>query len=452
MKTIVKKVLSLTCIIGCVIAFVSCSNSDDPTKTEPEEHVYVPEDDFVTTWKTNAPLAEYYSKDYVTDDNSITIPTYAGYGPYNYDVDWNNDGVFDETGITGTVKHRYDEPGIYTVRIRGEFPAIYFDNYLLEPGHFTPSTDNHKLVSVDQWGSQTWKYLRFLMCFNFNITATDVPDLSKVTSLNGTFQECDVFNSDISAWDVSNVTSMNMTFFQAKAFNQNIGKWNVANVISMGDMFRHAESFNQNIGAWDVSKVYYMALMFANAKIFNQDISKWNVSNVRFMSSMFSNTEAFNQDITSWDVSNVEDMKYMFSYAKAFNQNIGKWNVGKVTKMNAMFSSTNAFNQDIGAWNVSNVEDMNLMFYNAKAFDQNIGAWNVSKVTNMQDMFKAATPFSQENYDKLLIGWSQRTLQSNVKFNTVAKYCSADAVTARQKLIDTFSWKITDGGRNSVCN
>ncbi len=40
---------------------------------------------FITTWKTDNPDT--------SNSTSITIPT-TGTG-YNYDVDWNNDGVYD---------------------------------------------------------------------------------------------------------------------------------------------------------------------------------------------------------------------------------------------------------------------------------------------------------------------------------------------------------------------
>ncbi len=65
-------------------------------------------DHFVSTWKTdNAGTS---------GSTSITIPT-AGAG-YNYDVDWNNDGTFDEFGLTGSVTHNFGVAGTYTIRIQ----------------------------------------------------------------------------------------------------------------------------------------------------------------------------------------------------------------------------------------------------------------------------------------------------------------------------------------------
>ena len=59
---------------------------------------------------------------------------------------------------------------------------------------------------------------------------------------------------------------------------------------------------------------------------------------------------------------------------------------------------------------------------------------------------------SLKNYDKTLIGWSNLTsLQSNVIFNAeTIQYCESEQ--ARQYLIATYGWTITDGGKAPLCN
>ncbi|MBK8194340.1 MAG: BspA family leucine-rich repeat surface protein [Lewinellaceae bacterium] len=72
-------------------------------------------DAFITTWKTDNPGA--------SNSTSITIPT-TGAG-YNYEVDWNNDGIYEQSGLTGNVTHNFGVAGTYTIRIRGNFPRIF---------------------------------------------------------------------------------------------------------------------------------------------------------------------------------------------------------------------------------------------------------------------------------------------------------------------------------------
>jgi surface protein len=197
----------------------------------------------------------------------------------------------------------------------------------------------------------------------------------------------------------------------------------------MSSMFYDVSGFNQPIGSWDVSNVIYMNNMFDNATAFNQPIGSWNVGKVTNMGVMFWNSTAFNQPIGSWDVSQVTNMSYMFYNATAFNQPIGSWNVGNVTNMGGMFYNATAFNQPIGSWDVGNVTDMSGMFYN--------------------------NGLSTTNYDATLIGWStitspETTLKSNVNFSGgYSTYCNG--ASARNLLISTYGWTISDSGLDLGC-
>ena len=444
-------------------------------------------ENFITNWKTDNPG--------LSEDNQITIPTFSG-EIYDYTVDW-GDGTI-ESNFIGDATHTYANSGTYQVSISGVFPRIYFNNYL------DAITDAQKILTVNQWGEIEWKSMEnsFLGCKNLDVIATDMPDLSNVTSLasmfavctslqgnvsmnswnlsnvnsiNGMFGSAENFNIYVGDWNVSSVTDMGGMFYDALSFNQDIGNWNVANVTNMSSLFYGATNFNQNIGEWDISNVTNMNNMFDHAISFNQNIGNWDVSNVTEMSSMFTNADAFNGDISGWDVSKVQYMDGMFYGAARFNQNIGNWNVSNVIGMQAMLGYTEAFNQDISGWNVGNVITMNSLFNGAGSFDQDIGEWNVSNVENMQAIFYGATQFDQDlskwdvsnvtnmlfmlndsgvsvgNYDLLLNSWSQQSLQNNVQFEASnIQYC--DGENARQYLTDTYGWIITDGGKVPFCN
>src|SRR5690606_32137868 len=99
-------------------------------------------DYFITTWETTAV------------NESITIPT-TGTG-YNYTVDW-GDGNTD-SGLTGNATHTYTVPGVYTVKVQGSFPRIYFNN----------EGDRLKIKSIEQWGTNVWTSMEraFYGCTN----------------------------------------------------------------------------------------------------------------------------------------------------------------------------------------------------------------------------------------------------------------------------------------------
>ncbi len=218
----------------------------------------------------------------------------------------------------------------------------------------------------------------------------------------------------------------------------------------MSYMFRSASAFNKNIGGWETGKVTTMGSMFSSATSFNQDIGNWDTSQVNTMTYMFQNARNFNQDIGGWDTGKVTSMRYMFSGATAFNGDISGWDTNQVTDMTNMFYAASNFNQDISGWDTSKVTNMLSMFYGASNFNQDIGGWDVSSLVNASGMLMGASRFSLENYDKLLIGWAdinsstgETGLKKNVMFGGAASgYTNA---TARQYLIDKYSWAISDG-------
>lgn len=364
------------------------------------------QNEFITTWKTD--------NDGVSNSTSIMIPIDSTINHiYNYDVDWNDDGIFDEVGITGSVTHDFGNEGSYTIRIKGDFPKIYFNN----------EGDKAKILDVSQWGNIEWKSMTsaFKGCENLNISATDVPDLSSVESLQSIFFDCTSLNSNIENWDVSNIsnfyfafgncskfnqpldnwdmssaTNLQRMFIGCSSFNQPLNSWDVSNVTSFGAMFSNCSVFNQSLNSWDVSNGVHMGLMFSGAHEFNGDITNWNTENAISLKGAFQKAYKFNQDISNWNVQNVQNLAYIFKGAEVFNQDIGNWDVSKVTKMEWIFAGANEFNQDISNWEVGQVVNMNYAFFYAYKFNQEIGNWNTSNVTSMQNMFNSAIVFNQD--------------------------------------------------------
>lgn len=252
------------------------------------------QNEFISTWKTDNAG--------VSNSSSFTIPTF-GTG-YNYDVDWDNDGTFDEFGLTGNVTHDFGVAGTYTIRIQGSFPRIYFD--VLD--------DKLKILDISQWGNIEWSSmeLAFDGCMFLNFSATDAPDLSDVTSCDYMLQHCLAFNANIDSWDVSNITSMRSMFWGCSAFNQPLNSWDVSSVTNFQSTFSHCTIFNQPLADWDVSSATTMKYMFNHTIIFNQDISAWNTGQLTILAHAFNDAFSFDQNLGSWDVSNVTDAAYMF--------------------------------------------------------------------------------------------------------------------------------------------
>ena len=142
------------------------------------------EDFFKTTWRTTS------------SNESITIPT-TGSG-YNYTIDW-GDGTI-ESNQMGDATHTYASAGDHVIKISGDFPRIYINN----------TGDKEKIISIDQWGNIQWQSMQnaFYGARNLEYTAIDVPDLTSVNTLEGTFRGANSFDGDIGNWNTENISDM----------------------------------------------------------------------------------------------------------------------------------------------------------------------------------------------------------------------------------------------------
>ena len=285
--------------------------------------------------------------------------------------------------------------------IRLQIAPTNFQRIIISSG-----TDSNRLTQVEQWGSTAWTSMQraFYDCQNLQITATDIPNLSGVTSMSEMFSGCILLNSpsNIGSWNTAAVTNMEFMFYGASAFNQNISGWNTGAVTTMSTMFSEAASFNQNIGSW--------------------------------------NTGAVN------------DMSSMFQFATAFNQNISAWNTAAVTDMSSMFAQAPAFNQNIGTWNTAAVTDLRSMFRLASSFTQNIGSWTLQPTVDVRNLFDDSG-MDCSNYSATLIGWSTNPSTPNGRtLGAIGRQYGTNAVAARTNLTNTRGWTITgDTPSGIVC-
>lgn len=149
--------------------------------------------------------------------------------------------------------------------------------------------------------------------------------------------------------------------------------------------------------------------------------------------------------LTDANIQTAEDLWVSNPSAATTNYRvISDWDISQATDMSELFRRKTTFNDDVSNWDVRNVTNMSVMFSEILAFNQDISAWNVSSVNDMLSMFNVPG-ISTDNYDNILIWWSQQALQLNVVFGAGnGNYCNE--ADARQRIIETYGWTITDGG------
>jgi len=272
-----------------------------------------------------------------SSDTEYRIPVFLSSSlTYNYDVDWTYDGVTfqaEDSNVTDTITHDYGTPGTYTIAIRGQFPAFYSNAA-------GPKADPEKILAINQWGDIEWSSMlaAFNGCSNLVINASDLPDLTAVSSYINTFRNCLALS-----------TVPNMRY------------WDVSNGQQFSYMFAVTQNFNEDISTWDVSSASHMNHMFYLAEAFNQDLGDWEVGNVEDFSSTFRDAKAFNQDLSQWDVSESEEFDNMFRDATAFNQSLGTWNLSSATNINGMLRNcsmdTDNYDATLIGWANTGVPD-----------------------------------------------------------------------------------------------
>jgi surface protein len=306
-----------------------------------------------------------------------------------------------------------------------QFTQVY--NNGLAPGLFDNDSSLNSWVTTSLTDFQVM--FNNAIAFNQNVSNWDV---SKVTTMNGTFRGATLFNNgDISgnfnqpltSWYAPKCVDFTRMFSSAPAFNQNIS--NLVDTSTLSDpsgcnltqMFSAASTFNNGDIAgsstkplnWITDNVTNMSSLFVNALVFNQPIDTsgnyWNTGKVTSMFQMVATTNRFNQPIGGWNTGSVTTMGQMFYGAIAFNQPIGGWNTGSVTTMFDMFrrNVTSVFNQNISNWNVSNVTSMSQMFSGATVFNNGSASglsdaslnWYATKCVNFTSMFGTAPAFNQ---------------------------------------------------------
>lgn len=429
--------------------------------------------DFITTWATINNQTSISFGATTTGPVSFTWETLPPASPAS------GSGTFQGPVVTIT--------GLpANVDFRLEIEPQNFKRFIIGGGNPVPFS--FQFLEINQWGDVAWESMEDAFGGVFAVTASDIPDLSNVTSmknmfagsqslnspfnlnfwdisnvsnLSGMFFNCDNFNQALSQWDTSNVTDMSSMFEEAISFNQNIGTWNTSNVTDMSKMFKKASFFNNNIGNWDTSSVTNMSEMFNNGLFtgfesqFNINISNWNTSNVTDMSGMFIGATSFNQDIGNWDTSNVTDMSEMFNTATAFNQNIGGWDTSNVTDMSQMFfnnasglneeafSFNNGGNPLIENWNTSNVVNFSNMFFRAENFNHDLGNWSLAQAQDLTGMLDNSG-LDCNTYSDTLIGWnSDSNTPDNLILGAALLKYTSDALPAINNLLFNKGWGIS---------
>lgn len=194
------------------------------------------------------------------EDDSFTLPLEAG-GTYDFTITW---GDGSSSAITvwnhADVTHTYEDSGAstYTIRIRGTITGWRFNN----------AGDKTLIRDIKAWGALNLGDNNgyFYGCSNLTVSATDILDISQLTTLKHAFWQATSLTTipSIDNWDTSNVINMNAVFQAIPSFNQDLSGWDTSSVTNMAGAFFDTTSFDQDLSSWDITSLTNATDMFKN--------------------------------------------------------------------------------------------------------------------------------------------------------------------------------------------
>jgi len=344
------------------------------------------------------------------------------------DVDW-GDGTVDTGITTDDPTHVYATAGTYAISVSGSASGLAFDG----------SESELKLRTVINFGSLGWSGSfnfgdNFNDCSNMTSFVAGDCDTSDITGMIQFFRDCSSLTSlDLSSLDTSSVTNMGAMFRDCSSLTSlDVTNFDTSSVTDMFRMFLSCSSLTTlDVSNFDTSSVTNMSLMFYNcSSLTSLDVSNFDTSSVTSMSEMFRFCSALTSlDITNFDTSSVTDMGRMFlSCSSLTSLDVTNFDTSSVTDMGGMFRACSSLEDVIG------IENFNI---------ESVTVFNISGL----GLF-TGSGLPTSRYDALLVNWAAQNVNSNltVDFGNSQYTAGGAAEAARNTLINTYGWVITDGG------
>ena len=180
--------------------------------------------------------------------NTFIFPQRAETTP-NFVINWGDNQENIITSVdNAALTHIYANPGIYEITVSGTGVAPFFNN----------SGDRSKLVEVKTWGACEIGEGSFSGCDHLIVSAVDQPNIS---SLRNTFSGCFslVSNPSMQQWEVSAITTMEGCFENCALFNLDLSGWNITNVTDMSRMLdacgMDSSNYNATLIGWSLQNI-----------------------------------------------------------------------------------------------------------------------------------------------------------------------------------------------------
>jgi len=239
----------------------------------------------------------------------------------NYNIETSDGQVI--TGVTSqSTTITFPSSGIYTVKLTNYIPGFELVN--------TGASNAAKLIEISNWGKFCADYSgslygAFYGCGALQITATDIPDFSGITSFQQAFINCSLSSGipNVKKWSVSNATNLTQMFRNTQLTSIDVSGWDLPALTSMSYMFEDCdELISVNLSNWNAPLLTDMSYVFQQSLLLQTiDLTNFYAPSLTNLTYTFYNAPNLSNiiDINNLDVSNVTSMQSTFQTTK-FNQ------------------------------------------------------------------------------------------------------------------------------------
>ena len=191
-----------------------------------------------------------------------------------------------------------------------------------------------------------------------------------------------------------------------------------------------------------------------------KEILNWGTISWESLNGAFRGARALSFSATDIPIfgSNTIDLATMFYDVRGMTNvpNIDQWDWSKVTAMASMFLGSGNYQEIatlVGNFNItSNLTNAASFMGGTNTFTSFAG-WDVTGAAagswnGLFQLISATSNMSTEDYDATLISWAAQSVNNNVQCSFgISQYSLGGAAeAARNTLINTYGWTITDGG------
>jgi surface protein len=240
----------------------------------------------------------------------------------------------------------------------------------------------------------------FKGCIAFNQPVDDTMlNMSSVETLESAFENCSVFNKEVTLEKTKDVTkSLKAMFKNCVALDSKLDI-DSNKVESLESFLEGCVSFDNTIRKIDTTEsVKTVKNMFKGCVEFNQNIENLETNVLEDMESMLEGCVKYDQNFEGLlnENNSVTNMKNLLKGCVQFNQCIEDLQTPNVTTMEGMFDGCIDFNQCLCDLNTSKVTNFKNFLRGCENFDHDLDTFDTSQATTLSGFLDGASSFNRQ--------------------------------------------------------